>query len=78
MPAAPATASTTLPPLSPVDVEHIEQLREFFLVHRPDNAPKAEELYRKLGPVIWTSLETKYPGTTDIFTLVRHDVFVFM
>ena len=42
----------------------MQRLREFFLENRPDNAPKAEELFGKLGRQIWASLEGKYPGKT--------------
>jgi hypothetical protein len=42
---------------------HVERLREYFALHRPDNVPKAGELFDKLGVDIWGALESKYGGT---------------
>ncbi len=56
-------------PLS-ADEQHMQRLREFFSVYKPENVSRVGELYAKLGAQAWNALEMKYPGCTAQFTQV--------
>ena len=56
-------------PLS-ADELHMQRLREFFSVYKPENVSRVGELYEKLGAQAWNALEMKYPGCTAQFTQV--------
>lgn len=56
-------------PLS-ADDQHMQRLREFFSVYKPENVSRVGELYAKLGAQAWNALEMKYPGCTAQFTQV--------
>jgi hypothetical protein len=72
-PPAPAPAPVSAPVAALVDLsadEHVALLERYYTVNRPDNAPRARELFTRCGPLIWVELEKKYPGTTADFVRV--------
>jgi hypothetical protein len=52
------------------DAREIELLKQFFEENRPENVPRAAELFGKMGHRIWEGLESKYPGKTAAFLKV--------